>query len=283
MVAGSVVSALLSIVVGTTFGCFVRDNWLPFVKLVHIFCAYWSIYSTVNSNLLEAQKRKRFSSLWVKFSVVRDFMLISSFRGVVNETVESYVKSQCDSLNLQAVLMKNGGYLQEGAASLLVCFAFEEFLSTRLGNYVISSASVFIRALRSVEILKSFKNTSSMATLIEMGKLNVLNSSATTITMTITDLVFRGDLSILSQWIGVRLVYFLTPYLQSQLGELGLPKLHAQLVSQARVTTHGYGLQFAERLEDVEFVATLFLFFVSAFVFTPAAKSVVSRLLCSGH
>lgn len=274
--AGDVVRGILWVVLGTLIGCYVPDSWIPFIKLIHNFTSYSNIYGYLLTTYSDDEsKNKKSSWIWRNYTFFRDYFLISSFRGIVTEAIDSAVLGNLGQFNLQKAIMVNDGYLKEAALSLFVCIGFEDFILCQAGINLLSITSIIARVLRSLEILKAHSSSTSATMLLEMAKLNVLNSASTTFTLTIIDIFLKGDLKILSQWIGVRLIYFMTPYIQVQYGPLGLAKLHSQIATIIQTSTKGFGLNFSEKLEDGLFVGTLILFLSSGLVIAPMVKSLL--------
>ena len=278
MAASGIAASLFTVIIGTIAGCLVPEAWLPYAKMVHLLSSYSTIYFTLSADLANQKKKRRSSELWNSYCLIRDYFLISALRGIISQALDHLATGRLEEFSLQTAMINDGQYLKEAAFCIILIISFQSFVETVIGQTLISITSVFVRAKRSINIFKSYPSSGALTTLIEMGKVNILNSAATTVTLTLIELLFKGRFTLLSQWLGLRLVYFITPLIQTTFQSSNLASFQIHFLNLIQNSTKGFGIDFTEQLADGLFMMTLFLFLSSTFIITPAIKSLLNSL-----
>lgn len=231
MINGETFLKLLVIAVGTLFGWLVPTSWRPSLVVVDIFSVVYGLYFREKSRINFENAGKDWS-MWDIFSFLRNVYIIALARFCVVSAGVAFFEGKLESFDIVATVIASAGWLKQVSACLLVLFAFESILATRLSRYIVYIVATTRRTIVSMYIFETFADTAHTAE----GFKNILlrngtNGGNTIITLTLIDPIFRGDISVLYSWITNRAFFLMMPVLQYQTSILGLDTIFLTSVS----------------------------------------------------
>lgn len=271
------IGSLLSVVLGTLIGSCISSDAYPYLDVIYTFSTHMTIYSREKRRVEEKKDKDKAWTVWNYFSLLRNYFVIVAIRGLVNQVVEAVSAGRWETYDFMRSVQTLGPFIGSGLMCLIVMIAFDQALSSMIVRDVIACLAILTRATHSVEIFKRQKNPRSLSAMTEMTKQNVLNGASTTITMTIVDLLFMGDISILSQWIGIRSFFLIMPFLQTYYKALGLHGIHLHVVKQLQDMAKTQKIQIANMLGDGILMMTLFMYLSASFIVAPTIRSLLQR------
>lgn len=275
MIGSAFIGSLLSVILGTLVGCCIPKNWYPYMDLVYSLSTHLTIYTKEKKRVSHGKAKDEKWSLWDYYSLARNYFLIVLLRGFVFQVVEVISEGRWERYEFQRAIHTVGPFIGVGIMCLVVIIAFENVINTIIAKDIITCLALLTRATRSIQIFKRQKHPKAYYALTEMTKQNVLNGASTTIAMTIIDLIFFGDITILAQWIGIRSFFFVMPILHTYFKTFGLHRAHAQVIKQIQDMARVHKAAIAEKLGDGLLMMTLFTYLMASFIVAPTIRGLI--------
>ncbi len=275
MIGAEFLLSILTLVGGTYFGVVFGAQFKPYLQLVETFSVYLIIF---NHEMLYVKSQKPAGhklTSWNKFSLVRDYLLISVLRLALIPGIELALAGNLEQYDFVAALIAAKQEVGFSIGSLIIIIGFYGVLTnTVIMKFIIVACSYMLFA-RSAAIFEMHRSSiSSTASIIEMVKLNTINGAYTLVATTVVDIFFRGNLTPLRTWVFIRSIFAAIPLVQIYYIDFGVA-MYQQLFVQFSTFGKAAGIPVPSQLEDGFKVITLAICFYGLLF-----ADIPERLIC---
>ena len=277
MIDAGFLLSILTFVAGTYFGITFGEQFRDYLLLIDNFSVYLAIFNHELS-YIKSQKPagQRFNS-WNKFSLVRDFLMISILRLALIPGIELALTGNIAQYDFVEALRATKSNIGFAVGSLFVVVGFYELLTNTFFSKFITIACACSRYFRSIAIFELHKsNLSATASIIEMVKLNTMNGAYTLTATSVVDILFRGSLTPIKTWTFTRSCFAAIPLVQIYFLSFG-SAIYQQLFIQASSFGKTAGINIPAQLGDGFKVITLAICFYG-YLFAYIPEKIISNL-----
>lgn len=277
MIDAGFLLSILTLVGGTYFGITFGEQFRDYLVLVDNFSVYLAIFNHELS-YIKSQKPagQRFNS-WNKFSLVRDYLMISILRLALIPGIELALTGNIAQYDFVEALRASKSNIGFAVGSLFVIVGFYELLTNTFFSKFITIGCACSRYFRSIAIFEMHKsNLSATASIIEMVKLNTMNGAYTLTATTVVDILFRGSLTPIKTWTFTRSCFAAIPLVQIYFLSFG-SAIYQQLFIQASSFGKTAGINIPAQLGD-GFKVITFAFCFYGYLFAYIPEKIISNL-----
>ena len=250
MFGSDFLSTLFGLGFGLITGMTIGMPYIKYIQVVDTFSAFLAVYNHEKKYVTKNKKKDEPLTFWDKFSIVRNYLVVSFVRGMVLNGVMLFLGDKLHTFDLIESAEFSLHALKEPILSLIVIVAFEDFIETFLGTKIVNTCATITRVATSIAAFKTYGAQGTIVSYYELFRRNLFNGIITLITLTFINIVFRGDFIVLATWIGSRSFYVLLPILQVNYVNFGLDKLHGKLLTEIHGMTKSAGFDLSHHMTD---------------------------------
>lgn len=277
MIGERLLGILVSFAVVVGGGVILPKDVYPYIQLVDILSTYVYIFS-IEKRRVDSDRKGESWRFWDYFQFLRNYIVTSFVRGLTAQLIGLIIQNNVSEFNLPLMIKNNREYMILSGTCFIVVLAFWPVIDTVFSYNFIYGCATVQRMRDSLAICNRYADLKSTALPVSMLKDNLVNGCSTLMAYTFIDVFFRGDFKILQPWFTVRIVYLLVPLMQVFYHQLGMEKIHSQLVFITHSLAANQNLiDIPRALGDGRQLLTLAMFFMANHLLNPLLAILTGR------
>ena len=221
-------------IISTVAVLFLSETFKPYALLVDIFTTYVYIYNNEVKYIENTNKPGEKWSFWDYFSLLRNYVSVSLLRGILIAVITAYLNNELDTFDLMVAIRGLNVYLGECLGSLTIIVGFHGLISLQIVSNSMLICAITARFVALMDLHKKFNKDGLAIPNPEHLLRSYINGAFGLITVTVVEIIFRGNLKVIESWFTLRSFFLLVPFLQLNFARFGLDKYHGLLIQQAK-------------------------------------------------